>query len=88
MPPKAAKQAQEASTKKTKKQKRKAVSHLNDMAGKTAVGVEPNISSDRKVMTKYDIEQPPVVPIVTRSDSICCMNLNMNNTGQCQGPRP
>ena len=88
MPPKAAKQPQEASTKKTKKQKRKAVSPLNDVAGTTTVGGEPNISSDRKVKTKYDIEQPPVVPIVTRSDSISYMNLNMNNTGTMSGSTP
>ena len=85
MPPKAAKQAQEASRKKTKKQKRKAVSPLNDVAGTTAVGGEPNISSERKVKTKYDIEQPLVVPIVTRSVSISCVNLNMNNTGTMSG---
>ena len=88
MPPKAAKQPQEASTKKTKRQKRKAVSPLNDVAGTTMVGGEPNISSDRKVKTKYDIEQPPVVPIVTRSDSISYMNLNMNNTGTMSGSTP
>ena len=88
MPPKAAKQPQEASTKKTKKQKRKAVSPLNDVAGTTTVGGEPNIPSDRKVKTKYDIEQPPVVPIVTRSDSISYMNLNMNNTGTMSGSTP
>ena len=88
MPPKAAKQPQEASAKETKKQKRKSVSPLNDVAGTTAVGGEPNIPSDRKVKTKYGKEQSPVVPIITRSDSISYMNLNMNNTGTMSGSTP
>ena len=86
MSPKAPKQ--QNNRKRPQQRKQKSVSPLNDVAGTTTVGGEPNIPSDRKVKTKYDIEQSPVVPIITRSDFISYMNLNMNNTGTMSGSTP